>query len=164
MGLELITSEQVISKARHSHLDGANASQARRDTTEGVGRRRPKPVPLRLSSFVPVITATTQEDREVGQLVEQALLGSTFVAFTPTNAAFSTELKGAVPGDHAGYLCDCDLGAEPCQRSACAACAGQVDAARGPQHGEAVKDQAALGEGVAAVHSGWEMVAGETEE
>lgn len=75
---------------RDGETDGANIAQERAETRKD-GRRRPRPAPLDLVSFVPRITASGPEGETSGEGSADTSTRPAFVILTPT--ALSAELE-----------------------------------------------------------------------
>ncbi|KAG6364254.1 hypothetical protein INS49_005853 [Diaporthe citri] len=82
-GVELVRNDSDAPAERLGDTDGANAAQARGETKEH-RRRKPKPAPLNLISFVPRITAPGDEGKTFGKESADDSTWPTFVVFTPT--------------------------------------------------------------------------------
>lgn len=88
--LGLVMNGPDTAAERHGDTDGANAAQARGGTLQG-GRRRPKPAPLSLTSFVPRITAPSLEGKASGKDRADASGWPTFVVLTPIGLSAEVE-------------------------------------------------------------------------
>lgn len=89
-GKGLVIDEADTPEERESDTDSANVAQARRQTRKD-GRRRPRPAPLDLVSFVPRVTAPNSEGEASGEGCADASVRPAFVVHTPT--ALSAELE-----------------------------------------------------------------------
>lgn len=82
-GVELVRNEPDAPAERANDTDGANTLLAKGETTEH-RRRKPKPAPLNLISFLPRITAPGNEPKAIGEDSADDSTWPTFVVFTPT--------------------------------------------------------------------------------
>lgn len=82
-GVELLRNESDAPAERRGDIDGAAAAQTRGETTVH-RRRKPKPAPLNLTSFLPRITASGDERKALGEDSVDDSTWPTFVVFTPT--------------------------------------------------------------------------------
>lgn len=82
-GVELLRNESDAPAERRGDINGTDAAQTRGETTEH-RRRKPKPAPLNLTSFLPRITAPGDERKAFGEDYVDDSTWPTFVVFTPT--------------------------------------------------------------------------------
>ncbi|KAL2274447.1 hypothetical protein FJTKL_03205 [Diaporthe vaccinii] len=82
-GTGLVRNESDAPAERRGDIDGAGTAQTRGETTEH-RRRKTKPAPLNLISFLPRITAPGDEGKAFGEDSVDDSTWPTFVVFTPT--------------------------------------------------------------------------------